>query len=191
MADTLTIYFKSLGGLSDEVIKTIADTFAPVVLKKDEFFVKEGQVCKKLGFVESGLLMYYKTAADGQEMVSDFAAEGNWVSQYQSFVNQQPSPLFIRAIEHCSVQAISLENLTRLYALLPGFESMAKQLVEKVFMGMINQQLAMQHLRAEERYDKMCALYPAIIQRVPQYYIASYLGIAPPSLSRIRKNRAG
>jgi len=147
-------------------------------------------VCKSLGFVASGLLVYYRLAENGQEIVADFAQENDWVSQYQSFISRTPSTLFIKAAEPCVIHTITLGKLNGLYAAIPGFEKLAKQLIENAFMQMVNRQLEFQHLKAEERYQRMLALYPSITQRVPQYYIASFLGVAPPSLSRIRKNRA-
>jgi len=191
MVSPLVNYLQSFNVLPAGMVATVCEGFDQVRLKRNQFFLKEGQVCKTLGFVESGLLVYYRLAENGQEIVADFAQENEWVCQYQSFINSVPSALFIKAVEPCVIHTITLDNLNRLYSAIPGFEKLAKQLIEAAFMQMVNRQLEFQHLRAEERYERMLLVYPSVAQRVPQYYIASFLGIAPPSLSRIRKNRAG
>lgn len=187
MAITLDTYLGDIGQFDAETLAVITGRFTETIVKRNAFFLKEGEACKQLGFVESGLLMYFQLQDDGKELVTDFGDEGSWVSHYQSFLNREPSPVFIKAIENTVVQTISLEKLTGLFAAVPGFEKMSKGIVERSFMELINRQLQFSNLQAEQRYKKMQSVYPSLLQRVPQYYIASYLGIAPPSLSRIRK----
>ena len=179
------------GALSEQETAVIANRFTTLPVKKDEHILKEGQVCKFLGFIESGLMMYYKVAEDGQEIVCDFAKENEWVTQYQSFTSKTPSPLFIKALEPSIIYTITSRHLDELYTEIKGFGNIARQLIEKALMDMIKRSVEFQNLRAEERYEKMLSEYPSIVQRVPQYYVASFLGIAPPSLSRIRKNMSG
>ncbi len=190
MPHSITNYLAFISILSNEEIAAIAQHFTSVNIQKDEYILREGQVCKFVAFVETGLLMYYKVSGEGEEMVCDFAKEGDWASQYESFTSRIPSPLFIKAIEPCLIHTISLDQLNALYTQFPAFGALAKQIVEKAFMDMIKRSLDLQHLKAEERYRKFVADYADIVQRVPQYYIASFLGIAPQSLSRIRKNKA-
>jgi len=181
-------FLEKAGKISPEIQASIACEFAALNLGKNEFYLREGEVCKHLGFVSTGLLMYYKMDDHGTEIVTDFAQENSWVSHYQSFINREPSAIFIKALEPCTVYTISLDKLSALYTTIPGFEQFARQIIEATFMEMINRQLAFQSLNAEGRYAKFIDLYPDLLQRVPQYYIASFLNIAPPSLSRIRKN---
>jgi len=191
MYHSLSDYLSRFSTLSNTDIARVEQCFVPMQIARDEHVIKEGQVCKFLSFVESGMFLYYKTGDDGQEIVTGFAEEEEWVSHYQSFIAKTPSPVFIKAIELSHIQTISLEQLNRLCREIAGFEALSKQLVEKAFIQMINQTLEFQNLKAEERYDKLLKTYPSIVQRVPQYYVASFLGIAPQSLSRIRKGRAG
>jgi CRP-like cAMP-binding protein len=191
MADSFIDKLVGMGAFSTEDAGLIAERFVPFTVERDEHILKEGQVCKFVGFVETGLLMYYKVSNEGEEIVADFAKENEWVSQYESFMSRTPSALFIKALEPCQLHTISLDHLNELYERVPGFEKLAKQMVEKVFMDMVKRSLELQNLKAEDRYQKLVTDYPFIIQRVPQYYVASFLGIAPQSLSRIRKNRAG
>lgn len=174
---------------SETELALISENFETLPLEKDEHYLREGQICKVVGYVEQGLLMYYKVAEDGSEIVCDFAQENDWATQYESFINKSPSAFFVKAIEPTRLKTISLEGLNRLYQKIPAFEKLAKQLVEKAFMDMIKKSVEFQNLRAEDRYDKMVKDYPALLQRVPQYYIASFLGVAPQSLSRIRNKK--
>lgn len=191
MFHSLSGYLSHFSTLSPQDIGRVMQRFVPMEIPRDEHIVKEGQVCKFLSFIESGIFMYYKVGDDGQQIVTGFAEEKEFVSQYQSFISKTPSPIFIKSIELSHIQAISFEQLGMLYQEIPGFETLSRQLVEKAFMEMIRRNLDFQNLKAEERYDKLLKTYPSIVQRVPQYYVASFLGIAPQSLSRIRKNRAG
>lgn len=188
MAASLSQYLQNFRLLPEATIGHVVQAFDEIHLEKNDFFLREGEICRSLAYVERGLLMYYQAADTGQEQVADFAAENEWVSQYQSFINKQPAAIFIKAIEPCTLYSISIDKLTKLYEEIEGFEKLSKQVIENTFMTMVSRQLQFQNLRAEQRYEKFLTLHPTLAQRVPQYYIASYLGIAPPSLSRIRKN---
>ncbi len=177
--------------LDDVEINILLKRFEAVSLKTDDYFLKEGQICRNVGFIETGLVMYYKLSEDGHELVCDFAKENDWMTQYQSFISTSSSSLSIKAIEPTTLYVISFDSLNKLYEEVPRFEKVTRQLIEKVFFGMVKRAGDLQALKAEERYEKLLAENPFIIQRVQQYYVASYLGIAPQSLSRIRKNSSG
>ncbi|MFT2010650.1 Crp/Fnr family transcriptional regulator [Pontibacter sp. 13R65] len=169
----------------------ISQFFSTRELGKGEYFIKTGQVCKHLGFLEKGFVKYYKTDDKGQEVVCDFAKESDWITQYQSFIFQTASPLSIIAIEPSTLQIISFDNLQLLYAQVPSIEKHSRKVIENVFFSALERNNELQVLRAEERYVKFAKENPDIINRVPQYDIASYLGIAPQSLSRIKSNYRG
>lgn len=162
--------------------------FEKVVLEKESHILKEGETCRSVALVLSGIMMYYKITEQGEEKIYDFAIENDWVSQYQSMITQTPSPLSIKAIEKTTLYIISAENLQTLYDQIPIFERIARKIIEKAFIYNINRADDLQNLKAEDRYKNLMKVYPELLQRVPQYYIAGFLGIAPQSLSRIRKN---
>ncbi|MBC8110156.1 MAG: Crp/Fnr family transcriptional regulator [Verrucomicrobia bacterium] len=191
MANALIKHLLEYEHLNESETELIINSFETVTLNTDDFFLKEGQICKNVGFIATGLMMYYRISEEGQEIVCDFASEHDWITQYQSFIAQSQSPLSIKAIEPSIIQSISFDNINKLYEKVPRFERIARQLVEKVFFGMVKATDDFRILKAEERYEKLLAENPLLLQRVPQYYIASYLGIAPQSLSRIRKNILG
>lgn len=184
----LIAYISSLEVLTENEAAQISVSFTASSLKAGDCFLREGQACKQVAFVEKGLLMYSKITEKGQEVVCDFAKEGDWVTQYQSFIAQSKSPLSIKAIEPCLLQVISFNGLMELYANVPTFERVARRLIDQVFINMVKRSGDLQMLKAEERYAKFRTEQPDILQRAPQYLVASFLGVAPQSLSRIRKN---
>jgi CRP/FNR family transcriptional regulator, anaerobic regulatory protein len=187
MTNTLSDSLKKFKNLTLEEIKIILDNFSTILLDKQDYFLKEGQICKSVGFIESGLVMYYKLTNEGQELVCDFGSENDWVTQYESLTKKTASTLYIKAIEPTTLNIISFEKINALYKKVPFFENITRQLVEKVFFEILKRAEDFQSLKAEERYEKLLKENPQILNRLPQYYIASYLGIAPQSLSRIRK----
>lgn len=167
----------------------ITTFFVPKRVEKGEYFLREGELCRNVAFIESGLLLYSRLDDKGLEVICDLARENDWVTQYESFISQRASPLSIKAIEHTTLQVISYDRLQQLYAAFPTFERITRRIIEKVLMASLNRTNELQVLNAEERYEKFARENPDLVQRIPQYLIASYLGIAPQSLSRIRKKK--
>lgn len=139
-----------------------------------------------MAFIEKGIVLYYKIADIGQ-VICDFAKEGEWITQYESFVNQDLSPISIKTIEPTEILVISFDKLQQLYEEVPTVMLLARKIIEKAFFSSLSRNDELQNLRANERYIKFAQDNPELVQRIPQYYIASYLGVAPQSLSRIRK----
>jgi CRP-like cAMP-binding protein len=187
MANFLIDQLSAYESFNEEELALIEKSFMKVPLQKEDYFLREGQISNYIGLVESGLVLYKRTSDVGEEIICDFAKEGEWVTQYHSFASRVKSLLSIQAIEPTILHVVSYENLNSLYAAIPGFERIARQLIEKFFIQMIQRADNLQNLKAEERYEKLLKESPDLLQRVPQYFIASYLGMAPQSLSRIRK----
>lgn len=171
-------------------LDTISKYFQQKKLDKDEYFLEAGSACRYVAFIEKGLFVYFNLNA-GKEVICDFAKESDWITQYESFINQTISPLSIKAIEPAELQIITLDKLKGLFDEVPEFELYVRKLIDTFFIDSLKRSSELQALKAEERYAKFARDNSILIQRVPQYYIASYLGIAPQSLSRIRKSFAG
>jgi len=169
-------------------MKRVAAYFQTIEIKKNDYFLEQGQICRRVGFVESGLMMYYKVDEGGNQMVCDFAQENNWVTQYESFKNQTASPLSIKSLESSTLKVLSFDQMETLNEEFPSFKIYTRSIVEEEFFKSISRTENLQFLSAEQRYEQMRSENPTLVNRVPQYYIANYLGIAPQSLSRIRKN---
>ena len=177
--------------LTDEEIATFSDAFVSKKLGKNDFFLKEGEICDFIGFVNFGVLVYFKTNENGDEITTDFAFEGDWVTNNQSRLKNTPSKINIRAIEATELFVIKHLELTRLYLNTPRIERLGRILMEQAYIKMVEQTIELHVLSAKERYENLFKHHPEIFQKVQLYHIANYLGIAPKSLSRIRKELLG
>jgi CRP-like cAMP-binding protein len=155
-------------------------------LKKNEYFLKEGQVCDSIAFINYGSLIYFKVIEEIKEITTDFAFEGNWVTDNQSRLTYSPSYMNIKAIDDTELLEIKSADLDVLYTRIPKLEKLGRLLMENAFLKITQLSIDLQVLTATERYIKLLNTHPEIFQRVSQYHIANYLGIAPKSLSRIR-----
>lgn len=176
----------SIVSLTDEELLVFCDSFEVKTLQKNEFFLEEGQICNYIGFVNQGVMIYFKSMDNGNEATTDFAFEGDWVTVNQSRLNNSPSLINIRAIENAELLVIQQQDLSDLYTEIPKIERLGRILMEQAYLRIVQQSIDLQVLTAKERYENLLRKYPEIFQRVPLYHIANYLGIAPKSLSRIR-----
>ncbi|MBD0404065.1 Crp/Fnr family transcriptional regulator [Flammeovirga sp. EKP202] len=155
--------------------------------KAKKIITTEGKVENSVYFIEEGLIRSYYLQ-DGKEINTYFACDGQFISSYSSFIAQSPSLESLEAIEKSRVYAISFETMTELYQKAAKFEKLGRLMAEKNYLCVIDRTRKMQTLTAKEKYLDFLETYDEkIIQRVPQHQIASYLGIAPESLSRVRK----
>lgn len=154
--------------------------------KKREVFIHEGKVCSQIGFVTKGAFRLYKVI-DGVEVTTYFSFENNWISAYTSFLQQAPSYITIEAIEESEVLILSYDDLQYLYQQHLVFERFGRLIAEYLVICLDERLHSLLLKTPEERYIKTLRDNSLYFERVPQHYIASYLGIAPESLSRIRK----
>jgi len=177
---------KTAGNLSDADFALLVSKLETKTVKRGEHFLEIGKVNTSLGYIEKGLAMYYRVV-DGEEIPVDFGIEGDWASYLKSFNDQSPSDLGIRMLEDSTVHCLSFASLGELFQLQPKFMALKTYYVERSLMDMAQHSANLATLDARDRYYKFMREKPDLINRVPQYYIAAYLGIKPQSLSRIRK----
>ena len=161
----------------------------PKTFKKKEFLLKAGEISQHLAFVNQGCFRTYSIDKTGEEHVLQFSLEDWWVSDAYSALTQKPSSLFIEALEDAEVYLIDNQAIEQIYIDIPKFERYFRILAQNRFIALqerVNGELS---ASAEERYLDLLTRYPTLPQRVPQQYIASYLGIQPPSLSRIKRKK--
>jgi len=171
---------------NQETIRALKD-FKKEILKKGDFFLKEGEVCDKVCFITQGSMMYFNLKDESEEIAMDFVFDGEWATYNQSRLSKRPSKISIKALEGTELLVIKDEDLYKLYDQVPKFDRVGRVLMEHSFVEMAQRNEDFQILSAEERYLKLMNEKPIILQRVPLYHIANYLGINPKSLSRIRK----
>ena len=177
----------SIISLSDEEFSVFCDCLEVKTLNKNDLFLEEGQVCNYVGFVNKGALIYFKSMDNGNEITTDFAFEGDWVTINHSRLNNTPSLINIKAIEDAELLVIKQQDLNDLYTRIPKAERLGRVLIEQAYLKIVRQSVDLQIFTATERYENLLHKFPEIFQRVQLYHIANYLGIAPKSLSRIRK----
>ncbi|AKD58264.1 Crp/Fnr family transcriptional regulator [Spirosoma radiotolerans] len=176
--------------LSETDTTLIKSVFQPYRLKKGEYFVQQGQVCQHVGFIHTGLVRYFVNQ-DGDEKIYDFGLENDFVCDYESFLPQRPCRRTIQAIEESDLLVISLSNLQRLFAQLTHGERFGRVAIEQIFVKTIGQLVSLYTDAPELRYQAFLENYPTLSTRITQYHIASYVGVKPQSLSRIRARWAG
>jgi CRP-like cAMP-binding protein len=186
MIDSLLSNIQSLVNISEEEKEIISSLFKERTYQKGEFFLADGQICKHVGFIARGLMKYYINH-DGEEKTYAFSKENQYVSNYESFLPQRPSSKIIQALEDSHVFVISYNDLQILYAKVRGGERYGRIAVEAVFLQMLIDINSFYTETPEVRYEGFLKNHPDLQQRISQYHIASFVGVKPQSLSRIRK----
>jgi len=176
--------------ISSEEEIIISNLFTESHLKPGEYFLEEGKICRSVAFIEKGLLRYFVTQ-DGNEKTHYFNKENEFACNYSSFLPGTPSDTAIQALEETTLYLISYDNLQRLYADVKEGERFGRLAIEQVFLSFREQIRSLYADPPARRYQQFLESYGHMVQRVPQYYIASYVGVKPQSLSRIRKRLAG
>lgn len=155
-------------------------------ISKKEMLLKEGQICNFIAFVSKGILREYNFQ-DDREVTVDFTTANNFVTDYPSFLMQQPSVQYLEALTDVEVVMINKADINFLYDRYKIWERLGRLMAERIFCKVEVKRKDIIRKSPEELYRDFVKQYPDIIQQVPQYYIASYVGLSPEHLSRIRK----
>jgi CRP/FNR family transcriptional regulator, anaerobic regulatory protein len=155
-------------------------------LNKKELLLQEGQVCRNSYFINEGCMRYFYNV-DGQENTGQFFFENGWYADYESYLTGKPSKQNIETLEKTELLVLSKVDLEHLFIEIPKFERFGRLMAEYAFLGLSRRTEILLNETPEERYQSLIKERPKVFQRIPQHYIASYLGIKPQSLSRIRK----
>jgi CRP-like cAMP-binding protein len=155
-------------------------------LKKGEYLLKAGDVCQHVSFINYGSFRVYNLIK-GEDTTSNFHFEGNYVTDYSSFLTQQPSDDFIIALDDAEVMELHYNDLQPLYEKVPAWQKFGRLMAEFLYLKVSERAKSLLFDSPEELYIRLMKERPKVIENMPQRYIASYLGIQPESLSRIRK----
>ena len=175
--------------VSDRTAERLDALAMPRTLAKGEHVLREGETARSVAFVASGLLRYYYLA-DGTEHTGQFFFPGRFVADVASFVRQRPARQNIDALEPTDVLMLSKRDLDALYADDPAFERFGRRLFEEALAYSQLRTASLLMDRAEARYLDLVAERPKVMDQVPLQTIASYLGVTPEALSRIRRRVA-
>jgi CRP-like cAMP-binding protein len=182
---------KSSVRCTEEERNLIMSTLKPKRLRKGQFFLQEGDVCKYMGFIVKGATRQFSDDGKGHEHVLKFGVEEWWVGDYESFHLLTPSKYYVEALEEVDMILITNEQLQEFIRTIPAINAMVEALDRGAAVANTKRMHAAISFNAEERYEDLVRTYPHFIQRFPQNMIASYLGISPETLSRIRKMAVG
>ena len=182
-------YFNNILLLSEEEAGLVSAYFKPRLYRKRQYVLQDGDVCNHFSFVVHGCLRMYKLDTKGNTHVVQFATENWWMVNVGSFHERTPSELTIDALEDTLVLQINYEQLIALYTAAPKFDRIFRVLIENSFVSLQKRLLQNISSTAAERYLAFVEMYPHLVNRLPQVQIASFLGISPEFLSRLRNKR--
>ncbi|MBA4852194.1 Crp/Fnr family transcriptional regulator [Emticicia sp. BO119] len=186
MDNQFILFIKRIIDLPEVEGVKVLKLIKPVRIAKGEYYIREGQVPKKFAFVEKGLFRYLYINYKGTEFTKNFILENNFISAYSAMISQQPSRMFIEALEDSYVYEISYTDWLDLKKGHECWNRFLLAIVEKAFSIKEIRERDLLLLEAQERYDIFKKEFPTLENRIKQHMIASYLGISPISLSRIR-----
>ncbi|MGI4734189.1 MAG: Crp/Fnr family transcriptional regulator [Janthinobacterium lividum] len=188
--EALSQYFKhGYFPLTKEEEAELAQCFTERKVKRRGFLLQQGEVCRYASFVVAGCFKMYAVDKSGKEHNLLFAVENEWMTDLSSFYTEQPSRVHIEAVEPATVLQIKHDGLLSLFTHYHKFDRNFRILVERGYMALQDRLLQTISATAEERYQNFLTQYPHWASRLPNTQIASYLGMTPEFLSKIRKDR--
>jgi len=173
--------------MSEDDFNSVTALMIPKKLRKRQYLLQAGDVCRSLAFISKGCLRQYSLDEVGEEHILRFGTEGSWMVDVESFKAQKSTNTNIDALENSELFLMSYESWNRLSVAIPVWGSYIRDVLAEEYNAALARISDFTGASAEERYLHFVARYPDLFQRVPLYQIASYLGITPQSLSRIRK----
>jgi CRP-like cAMP-binding protein len=176
--------------LKEEEKDLLKTYLTPKKIRKKQYLLQEGDVCKYIAFVEKGALREYTIEESGVERIFQFAIEGWTISDLYSFLTGEEATYNIDAVEDSELVMISRAAYDELLVKLPAFETFIRLQLTGAYIAMQKRITSIISLSLDERYKNFSENYPGIVQRFPQHMIASFMGLTPETLSRVRRKIA-
>jgi CRP/FNR family transcriptional regulator len=189
-SQALIDHFSKYMALDEHEIKALETRLTEKRIKRKQFILQEGDICKQYTFVVEGCFKMYKVDPKGKEHNLQFAIENGWIADIGSFHLERPSELYIEAMEQSVVLQIAKPDLLYLYSNFPAFDRNFRVLIENAFVALQKRLLQTISSSAEERYMDFLTHHANLFNRVSNVQIASYIGVTPEFLSKIRKEIA-
>jgi CRP/FNR family transcriptional regulator, anaerobic regulatory protein len=186
MTEQIINSVKSIVRINEAEEAAFTSILSVKTFKKKEFLLQEGRICNSIFFINSGCTRVFYNV-DGVENTVQFFFSGGWYTDFQSFLTGKPTVENMQALESCEIVQFKKEDLYKLYNTHPVFDRVGRILAENAFLSISRLNQMMKNQEPEERYLNLLKQRPELVDKIPQHYIASYLGIKPESLSRIRK----
>lgn len=187
MADELKTLVTKTAGVDEEAWEALHASLKKKILKKKEHFLRRGDICKHVGFIVSGYVRLYYLQQE-KEITKDFNFENSWCGSYASFSLQEPARFNIVAMEDVTVYLLSRQDLYALFERYPSIQKLGRLMMEHMFIKKEIREASFLLDTPVQRYELLLSQDPKIALRVPLKYLASYLGMAAETLSRMRNN---
>lgn len=187
MQEVLIDHMRQLVSLSDDEAEIVSSAFKEKQLKKKEFLLKKGDSSHYMRFISSGCLKVFSIDIDGNERILQFGVNGWWVNDLYGYLTGQPSSYFIQAITNSTVLQVHKNVLDQLFDQIPSLDRFWRIKIQNAYIALQERTMNLMRESAEERYARFISQYRDMEQSIPQYMIASYLGVTPEHLSAIRK----
>ena len=184
---TIKEYINNIIELEEETLNKLLKCFYPLELKKKEFFVREGEYARQIGFLKEGVVRAYFLNQEGKEYNKQFFTGPSIIGAYASLLTKQPNRIAQQALTDCSILVAEYSNIEKLYEEYHEIERLGRKIAEYYFLEKEQKEIEMALLDADKRYFILKERFPGLESIIPQYYIASYLGISRTQLSRVRK----
>jgi len=184
-------FLRSQFQLTETHSETIQEYFKLQPFSKNEYFVRQGKVCRQMAFIAEGVMRYCMFRDDGSDVTCFLMWENDFVGDSESFFSQKPSDKNVQALTDCQLMTISFENMQKLLVQIPNGKEINEAIGRYVMTKMLYQRTFLLNLDATVRYKEFMREYADILQRIPLSYVANFLGIAQQSLSRLRKQMPG
>lgn len=185
----LLYYFRKWTDVSQADEALILSAFEPFEIKRKQELLVAEQVCNDLYFITKGCMRSFYIDSKGVEQIYQIRMDNNWISDLESFFSHNPSKYYIQALEDTSMLRISNKRLEQLLLQIPSLERYFRILFQKAYINALDRLNSTMRDTALDRYNTLLKEHPEVFKRVPLIYIASYLGVTPESISRIRRLR--
>lgn len=189
MDPNLVEYIRRYINITEPEISLFQSFLTERKLKKKEFLLTEGQTCKSRFFITKGCVRMYYIDKKLNEQIIHFGIDNWWITDYQSLINETPSKMYIQATEYTEYLELPQFKFDELCMKLPQTERFFRKIMEKTFIAIQNRVEYMFNLSGEELFNDFVSSNPDFAQRVPQYMIASYLGMTPEFVSKIKAKK--
>lgn len=190
MFDNLIKYLSAKIELTPHDIERLESACRLKKVRRRQYLLQEGDIWRENAFVSKGLVRTFRVDDKGQEHIFQFSPENWWAGDRYSYMYEEPAKFNIEALEDSEIILIAKGTFEELLETIPAYNTFHRNLLERSFVVLQNRIHMGNSYTAEEKYNEFVKMYPDIINRIPQHMIASYVGVSPETLSRIRNHAA-